>query len=102
VTYSSIENKQAALQHWLDHCLGGDCRGLKFMEDTKGFKSTPLFAVINDKEIFVIVTSCEGSFGGNELSWKKATENLEYVFSLFSYTTLSVRCGGHAVWQSHL
>jgi hypothetical protein len=93
--YADSTSCRNVLNNWLQ-CYGFDCTPVEFMKDLTAIKTTPSFAIINEKEIVFLQYQCE-HIGNN---WADIRKELENVFGKKTYYTISLEnCGKKLVWK---
>lgn len=109
ISYTFIKYKDSltcknALLSWLN-CFGIDCTRANYKEDKMGFKTTPMYIIINTDEIIIAHTQCELYY--NSLNpqiksdiWKTLNFDLKNSFSNQNSIFIDVGCGGPLVWST--
>jgi hypothetical protein len=93
--YADSTSCRNVLNNWLQ-CYGFDCTPVEFMKDLPAIKTTPSFAIINEKEIVFLQYQCE-HIGNN---WADIRKELENVFGKKTYYTISLEnCGKKLIWK---
>lgn len=93
--YADSTSCRNVLNNWLQ-CYGFDCTPVEFMKDLPAIKTTPSFAIINEKEIVFLQYQCE-HIGNN---WADIRKELENIFGKKTYYTISLEnCGKKLIWK---
>lgn len=93
--YADSTSCRNVLNNWLQ-CYGFDCTPVEFMKDLPAIKTTPSFAIINEKEIVFLQYQCEHI----ENNWGDIRKELENVFGKKTYYTISLEnCGKKLIWK---